>query len=76
MNSPVEQVGGNHYKEMVVEPWKVMESILTEEEFIGFLKGNIIKYAMRQGKKIGSDDGNKALHYIYKLSEVLENSNE
>ena len=37
------QVGGQHYKEMGVQPWDVMEAVLSREEFIGFLKGNIIK---------------------------------
>lgn len=63
------QVGGSHYKQMPVEPWEVMESVLTYEEFIGFLKGNIIKYSMRAGRKEGSDDTGKALHYIQKLKE-------
>ena len=64
------QIGGQHYKEMGVQPWDVMEAVLTPEEFIGFLKGNIIKYSMRQGKK-DSDDANKAKHYMMKLKEVL-----
>jgi hypothetical protein len=38
-------------------------------EFVGFLKGNIIKYGMRQGHKEGSDDAAKALHYMQKLNE-------
>ena len=64
------QVGGQHYKTMPVQPWDVMESVLTHEEFIGFLKGNVIKYSMRAGRKEGSDDANKALHYRMKLREV------
>jgi hypothetical protein len=64
------QVGGTHYKDMGVQPWDVMEAVLTREEFIGFLKGNCIKYAMRQGRK-DSDDVNKCLHYVKKLNEVL-----
>ena len=64
------QVGGMHYKEMAVEPWAVMEAVLTSEEFEGFLKGNLIKYSLRQGKKEGSDDGAKAKHYLAKLKEV------
>ena len=64
------QVGGSHYKDMSVQPWHVMEMILTREEFIGFLKGNVIKYAMRQGKKDSNDTG-KAKHYMSKLAEVL-----
>jgi hypothetical protein len=65
------QVGGTHYKDMGVQPWDVMESVLTREEFIGFLKGNVIKYAMRQGRKIDSDDANKCRHSNAKLNEVL-----
>lgn len=64
------QVSGNHYKDMGIQPWTVMQAVLTEEEFIGFLKGNIIKYAMRQGKKEGSHDAGKALHYKHKLEEI------
>lgn len=63
------QIGGQHYKEMGVQPWAVMEAVLTKEEFIGFLKGNIIKYGMRAGKK-DSDDAGKARHYMMKLREI------
>ena len=64
------QVSGTHYKDMPVQPWSVMESVLTKEEFIGFLKGNIIKYGMRAGRKPGSDDAGKAQHYQQKLREI------
>ena len=64
------QVSGNHYKDMPVQPWSVMESVLTHEEFKGFLKGNIIKYSMRAGRKPGSDDAGKAAHYQQKLREI------
>ena len=63
------QVGGQHYKDMGIQPWAVMEAVLTHDEFVGFLKGNVIKYAMRQGKK-DSDDANKARHYAVKLAEI------
>ena len=69
------QVGGFHYKDMGVQPWEVMEAVLTREEFIGFLKGNLIKYSMRAGKKAGVDateDINKYNHYLQKLKEVEE----
>ena len=64
------QVSGTHYKDMSVQPWAVMELVLTSEEFEGFLKGNIIKYTMRAGRKDGSDDSGKAKHYMKKLKEV------
>ena len=71
MNADEKQVGGNHYKEMPVQPWTVMESVLTHAEFVGFLKGSIIEYSMRAGRKGATDeDIKKAFHYIEKLNEV------
>jgi len=65
------QVGGSHYKDMAIQPWTVMQSVLTKEEFIGFLKGSVLKYTMRSGTKPGAtDDDQKALHYMQKLEEV------
>lgn len=65
------QVSGNHYKDMPVQPWAVMQAVLTRDEFLGFLKGNIIKYSMRAGRKDGSDDAGKARHYMQKLDEEI-----
>lgn len=65
------QVGGSHYKDMAIQPWDVMQAVLTPEEFRGFLKGNVIKYSLRAGKKAGAgDDAEKAKHYAQKLREV------
>jgi predicted nucleotidyltransferase len=65
------QVDGDHYKDMGVQPWAVMQAVLTREEFIGYLKGAIIKYGMRQGKKdLSPKDAEKCKHYIQKLKEV------
>jgi hypothetical protein len=69
------QISGNHYKEMSIQPWELMVSVLTPEEFTGFLKGNIIKYSLRAGHKDGSDDLGKARHYMMKLREVNESRN-
>lgn len=66
------QVSGTHYKDMPVQPWAVMEAVLTPSEFRGYLKGNIIKYTMRAGRKEGSDDAGKARHYMQKLAEMDE----
>lgn len=72
MSADKQQVGGNHYTNMHIQPWEVMEAVLTRDEFIGFLKGNIIKYAIRDGRKAGAnDDGEKALHYKAKLKEII-----
>ena len=64
------QVSGDHYLMMDIQPWDVMAAVLTREEYIGFLKGNVIKYSLRAGRKAGSDDVAKARHYMAKLKEV------
>ena len=43
-----------HYASMIgLEPIELMQLVLSPAEVIGFLKGNIIKYSMRAGKKQG-----------------------
>lgn len=61
----------SQYRTLDIEPWDIMEADFTREEFIGFLKGNIIKYCLR---KKGSDlqDFEKIEHYARKLQEVLK----
>jgi hypothetical protein len=44
-----------------------IKAMLTEEEFIGFLKGNIIKYRFRANKKNGAEDMAKADNYAHYL---------
>ena len=66
------QVNGTHYKDMPIQPWAIMEAVMTYDEFVGFLKGNIIKYSLRAGRKDGSDDAGKAEHYMQKLREVTQ----
>lgn len=65
------QVGGSHYKDMPIQPLTLMCVILTPEEYIGYLKGNIIKYSMRAGHKVGTDDAAKAAHYTQILREHM-----
>lgn len=62
------------YTTLDIEPWDIMKADFTREEFIGFLKGNILKYLLR---KKGSDlqDFEKIEHYAKKLQEVLKNEN-
>ena len=64
------QIGGEHYKAMPIEPWQLLEAVLTPDEFIGFLKGSMMKYVLRAGHKPGADDdADKARHYLQKLQE-------
>jgi len=68
------QVGGDHYKEMGIEPWDVIDAWPLAEK-IGYYRGNALKYLMRMGEKDGQDTATevaKARHYCDKLIEVLE----
>lgn len=70
-NDDVETKNNKQYTQLGIEPWDIMQADFTKEEFIGFLKGNIIKYCLR---KKGSDlqDFEKIEHYARKLQEVLK----
>ena len=48
-----------HYRNAVVEPILVMQALFSRDEFIGFLKGNILKYRLRMGHK-GTEEDMKA----------------
>lgn len=73
MSASLTQQEGTHYTDMQFQPWEAMEAVLTHAEFIGYLKGNILKYGMRQGRKPGAmKDAEKARHYAQKLKEVQQ----
>ncbi|MGB2832955.1 MAG: DUF3310 domain-containing protein [Methylotenera sp.] len=58
------QIGGDHYKSMVIQP---VQYILANN--IGFVEGNIIKYISRYKAKNGLQDLKKARHFIDILIE-------
>lgn len=60
-----------HYEELNIQPWEIMERNFTTEEFVAYLKGNIIKYTLRD-KRQALTDAEKIKHYAEKLIEVLE----
>lgn len=60
-----------HYEELNIQPWEIMEKNFTTEEFVAYLKGNIIKYTLRD-KGQDLSDAEKIKHYAEKLIEVLE----
>ncbi len=64
----------NHYggKENVYEVIKVLEAWLTEEEFVGAMKFNIIKYQARAREKGGNTDLAKAAWYSAYLVDYLK----
>lgn len=58
------QIGGSHYKRMQVQP----SEFITRNE-LGWCEGNAIKYICRHHLKGGSDDLDKAIHYLQLLKE-------
>ena len=64
------QLGGEHYTSKDIQPWEAMQAWMTEEQFKGFLQGNVIKYIARFQDKGGVLDLQKCKHYLDKLIEV------
>lgn len=65
------QFGGDHYKNMGVEPWDVVDT-WPREQRIGYYRGGALKYIMRMGAKDESPmEIAKGKHYMEKLLEVL-----
>lgn len=56
-----------HYTSGKVECIDAIESMLTRDEFIGFLRGNILKYQWRYKIKNGVEDLKKAQWYFDRL---------
>lgn len=60
----------NYYKLWsTMQPFELHRKLLTKEEYIGFLKGNILKYQMRMG---GKDEVEKELSKIDTYRRELE----
>jgi len=53
------QVGGNHYRDMKIQPVEFIHA-----NGIPYLEGNVIKYVCRHRNKNGIEDLLKAKHYI------------
>jgi hypothetical protein len=64
MSALEKQVGGSHYRDMVIQP---VEYILANG--IGFVEGSIIKYVSRYKAKGGVEDLRKARHFLDLLIE-------
>ena len=58
------QIGGNHYKDMVIQP---LEFIMANN--LPYCEANIIKYVCRYKSKNGLQDLLKAKHYLDILIE-------
>lgn len=76
MSALDKQIGGSHYKNLAIQP---IEFIHAND--LGFIEGNICKYAARHKNKNGAQDVEKIIHYAklllqldYKYTEEQLNS--
>jgi|TARA_R110000824_G_scaffold104160_2_gene247171 hypothetical protein len=65
-----------HYNQGGVECIEAIESMLSVEEFIGYLRGNSLKYRWRFRYKNGLQDLEKAMWYEKKLEILLRKEND
>lgn len=63
-----EQVGGDHYKNLKIQP---IEYITANN--LGWCEGNIVKYITRWEQKGGTADIDKVIHYAQLLKQFVEN---
>jgi len=64
MSAYKKQIGGSHYKDMVIQP-----SQFINKNKLLFAEGNAIKYICRHAHKGGKEDLLKAKHYIDMIIE-------
>lgn len=69
INSP------SHYADSTIECIDAMEAMMTPEQFIGYLRGNVFKYQWRYEKKNGIEDLKKAQWYLERLTEKVAEKN-
>lgn len=75
MSANDRQVGGNHYKDMTIQPWDAMEAWSTRERMIGYHKNVSIAYLARdKGDEL--ENIKKAHHHLEKLIEYMEKHKE
>lgn len=62
-----------HYIDAAFQPIQFMQAVMTPQQFIGWLAGNVIKYQCRKDKKgQRTSDVNKARQYAYWLMLARE----
>lgn len=61
----------SHYCAGDIECLDAIQAMLTPEEFRGFVKGNVVKYAWRERLKGGDQDLRKAANYLRLLLDSL-----
>lgn len=74
MNDPVNSPA--HYTSGAIECIEAIEASMELDAFMGFLKGNCIKYLYRYENKNGVEDLKKCRWYLERLIKTVEEVNE
>jgi hypothetical protein len=61
------QIGGNHYSDKPIEPWKYITA-----NKLDYYEGNVLKYVTRHHTKNGIQDIEKAIHYLTYMRDNYE----
>jgi len=69
MSSPINPA---HYTSGDIECIDAIKAQMTQDEFLGYLRGNNIKYLWRYRQKGGAEDLRKAEWYLRKLISEFE----
>ncbi len=59
------QEGGNHYKDLKIQPVEYIHA-----NGLDFFQGNVVKYVTRHKAKNGEQDIRKAIHYLNLILEL------
>ena len=62
----------SHYNQGGIECWDAMEAAYGKEAVKAFCKLNAFKYVWRADNKNGMEDINKAINYLNKYKELVE----
>lgn len=63
---------GEYYREMKIQPIEIIRENMTRDEYLGYLKGCIIKYVCRMGHKDSEyNEAFKLMRYATYLDDYL-----
>lgn len=70
MEDKKDKINPSHYKKGGIETIAFIKAKMSDEQFKGYLLGNVFKYTSRFQDKNGLEDLRKAQWYLNKLIEV------
>lgn len=59
------QIGGNHYKDLAIQP-----AVYCQKNNLNMLESGVVKYVTRHRQKGGIEDLKKAIHCIQLILEI------